>query len=220
MKEPYIELYKKLGNFKVYVVDGDYIRTNRDIEFTNFGQHYRYRYIPTNELWLDSTNPQGEDEYKYFVQHMIIEHSLMSKGNSYGKATGIADKVEREIRQGDLEDRPIKKKFIGKIGKQKVWLVDGEQVRDKKDVQFTEGGHDLVYTYIPKHEIWVDNSLPVNERDEIVLHEAYERNKMSKGEGYEQAHREANKVEKKARKSKIWKKIFPPLNLPGIKKSK
>jgi hypothetical protein len=24
-----------------------------DEEFTNFGQHYRYPYIPKNELWID-----------------------------------------------------------------------------------------------------------------------------------------------------------------------
>ena len=89
MKEPYIELYKKLDGFKVYIVDGDFIRTEKDIDFTNFGQHYRHKYIPQNELWLDSTNPQGEDEYKYYVQHMLIEHSLMSHGISYNKASDI-----------------------------------------------------------------------------------------------------------------------------------
>jgi hypothetical protein len=219
MREPYVELYKKIDGFKVYVVDGEFIRTEKDIDFTNFGQHYRHSYIPKDELWVDETNPQGEDEYKYYVQHMIVEHSLMADGMPYNKASDLANKVEAELRKRDIDNRPIKKKLMGKIGKTKIWLVEGEQVRDKLDVEFTEGGHDKVYRYIPKHEVWIDDSVLPKERPEIVLHEVYERNKMSKGENYEDAHAEASKVEKKARKNKGWRKLLP-ISLPGIKKTK
>ena len=41
---------------QVWVVDGEYIRTYVDEEFTNFGQHYRFPYIPENEFWLDREN--------------------------------------------------------------------------------------------------------------------------------------------------------------------
>jgi len=149
----------------------------------------------------------------------LIENSLMSRGISYGKATGIADKVEKKLRQRNLDHRPIKKKKIGNIGKLNIWLVEGEQVRDKKDVEFTEGGNDLAYRYIPKDEIWVDDSLKTEERPPIILHEAYERERMAKGEDYEEAHAEASQVEKKARKKKSWTR-FLPISLPGIKKAK
>ena len=219
MKEPYLELYKRINGFKAYVVDGDLIRTEKDIEFTNFGQHYRHSYIPKNELWLDDTAPQGRDEYKYYIQHMLIEHSLMSKGISYNKASDMANKVEKVARQRDIEDRPIHKKKIGKIGKLNIWLVEGEQVRDKLDTEFTMGGHDLAYRYIPKDQVWIDDSLRQEERPPVILHEVYEREKMSQGEGYEEAHKEASGVEKKARKRKGWRRLLP-ISLPGIKKSK
>lgn len=219
MREPYIELYKRINGLKVYIVDGEFIRNEKDIEFTNFGQHYRHNYIPKNEIWLDESTQQGEDEYKYFVQHALIEQSLMSRGFNYHKASDMADKVESASRKRDLDDRPIHKKKLGKIGKLNIWLVEGEQVRDKKDVEFTEGGHDLAYRYIPKDQIWIDDSLKAQERPPIILHETYERSRMAQGEGYEEAHAEASKVEKKARKKKGWRR-FVPISLPGIKKSK
>jgi hypothetical protein len=219
MKEPYVSLYKRLNGFKVYIVDGEFIRTEKDIEFTNFGQHYKYSYIPKNEIWLDETNSQGEDEYKYYVQHALIEYSLMSRGFSYHKASDMANKVEKAARQRDLDNRPIHKKMLGRIGKLKIWLVEGEQVRDKKDVEFTEGGNDLAYRYIPKDQIWIDDSLKNEGRPPVVLHEVYERQRMAQGEDYEEAHSEASKVEKKARKKKGWKKWLP-MSLPGIKKTK
>ena len=52
-KPPYIQKADEVGDLHVWVVDGSYIRGHVDEEFTNFGQHYRYSYIPKNELWID-----------------------------------------------------------------------------------------------------------------------------------------------------------------------
>lgn len=41
-------LLKKIGQrgrISIWIVDGSYVRTNIDEEFTNFGQHYRFTYI-------------------------------------------------------------------------------------------------------------------------------------------------------------------------------
>ena len=53
LKPAYIEKVDERGNLQVWIVDGAYIRSHIDEEFTNFGQHYRYQYIPINELWID-----------------------------------------------------------------------------------------------------------------------------------------------------------------------
>jgi hypothetical protein len=53
LKPAYIEKVDERGNLQVWIVDGAYIRSHIDEEFTNFGQHYRYPYIPVNELWID-----------------------------------------------------------------------------------------------------------------------------------------------------------------------
>jgi hypothetical protein len=69
------------------------------------------------------------------------------------------------------------KHYSGKID---VWLVNGESVRDKYYIDFTEGGHDLVYHFIPRREVWIDDDLSPKERKFVLLHELHERNLMSK----------------------------------------
>jgi hypothetical protein len=53
LKPPYIEKIDRHGPIDIWIVDGAYIRGHIDEEFTNFGQHYRYPYIPLHEFWLD-----------------------------------------------------------------------------------------------------------------------------------------------------------------------
>ena len=49
-KLPSLEKIDERRNPEVWVVDGAYIRNHIDEEFTNFGQHYSFPYIPKNEL--------------------------------------------------------------------------------------------------------------------------------------------------------------------------
>lgn len=48
LKPPYLRKDEQRGDFQVWIVDGSYIRGHIDEEFTNFGQHYRFPYIPEN----------------------------------------------------------------------------------------------------------------------------------------------------------------------------
>jgi len=34
-----------------------------------------------------------------------------------------------------------------------VWIIDGRLVRSVFDVDFTEGGHDYVYEFVPQNEV-------------------------------------------------------------------
>jgi len=52
-KLPYIKKIDERGNLQIWIVDGSYIRSHIDEEFTNFGQHYSFSYIPKNELWIE-----------------------------------------------------------------------------------------------------------------------------------------------------------------------
>jgi len=65
-----------------------------DEEFTNFGQHYRYPYIPDKEFWIDQE--AEHDERQFFIDHLLVEHELMAKGMSYGEALTAADQAERK----------------------------------------------------------------------------------------------------------------------------
>jgi hypothetical protein len=68
-------------------------------------------------------------------------------------------------------------------------------------IDFTEGGHDKVYGFIPEGEIWIEEDLNPKERDFVFLHELHERNLMSKGMDYDSAHKSSSKIEYKCRKN-------------------
>jgi hypothetical protein len=76
-----------------------------------------------------------------------------------------------------------------------VWIVDGRLVRSVFDDDFTEGGHDYVYEFVPQNEVWIDNDLEEVERPYVLLHELHERNLMAKGWTYSKAHEDASKIE-------------------------
>ena len=46
LKPAYIEKLDEHGNLQVWIVDGAYIRSQIDEEFTNFGQHYSVPLYP------------------------------------------------------------------------------------------------------------------------------------------------------------------------------
>ena len=83
----------------------------------------------------------------------------------------------------------------------KVYLVDRKLVRKQYYKTFVEGGHDRIYAFIPKGEIWIDSKLSEREQFLVTLHEAHERVLMGKGEPYNKAHRMANGVESHFRRN-------------------
>ena len=93
LKPAYIRKGDQRGDFIVWTVDGSYIRGHIDEEFTNFGQHYRYPYIPLREFWIDQEAPH--DEHEFFIGHLLTEFALMSKGVAYDEALPEASKREK-----------------------------------------------------------------------------------------------------------------------------
>ena len=226
----YHKLFEKRGEFKVFIVSGKYIRDNIDEEFTNFGQHYRFKFIPKDEFWIDKKHGDRE-EIKYFVDHLMVEYRLMKAGKGYDVALSKADWIEKQERkESPIMQKYYKrlyavihKKLLDKCGELKIWLVRGELVRDLFWIDFTEGGHDLVYNFVPKNEVWIDDDLSQKERGLVLLHEVYERRLMQKSidshrkitlrKRYEKAHFAASNLEHFYRhhplglKSKIKKEL-------------
>lgn len=203
MKKPYIKKYGKISKFTVWIVDGNYIRENIDEEFTNFGQHYRFRFIPKNEFWIDKEYGIGREE-RFFIDHMLVENRLMGEGKSYNNALNKADMIERSERQKlkiikkkEVLIKKVCRKLLKKYSKNnlKVYIVNGRLVRSIFFIDFTEGGHDKVYNFIPKNEIWIDDDVNPKERKFILLHEVHERNLISKGLKYQEAHKESSEIE-------------------------
>lgn len=211
LKPPYVKELETWGPLHVWVVDGAYIRGRIDEEFTNFGQHYRYPYIPQNELWIDqeATN----DEHRFFIDHLLVEHRLMAKGMPYAQALELADREERKQRRraGDVRrftrqgrELPDAHKVHDRLWKKlesgvSVWIVNGRLVRSVFDIDFTAGGHDYVYEFVPTDEVWIDDDIQEHERGYVLLHELHERNRMAAGWPYSKAHAESSRLEYRCR---------------------
>ena len=132
----------------------------------------------------------------------------MSKGVPYDQALVLADKKELSERKksGDVKkistkgNLPDASKVHIRLWKKlethvSVWIVDGRLVRSFFDVDYTEGGPDYVYEFVPQNEVWIDNDLEESERPFVLLHELHERNFMAKGWDYDRAHEDSSKIE-------------------------
>jgi hypothetical protein len=177
IKKAYIKKFVNVLGFKVWIVDGKYIRNCLDEEFTNYGQHYQFKFIPKKEFWIDKEKNPGEKEY--FIESMFLMNRLIARGMSDEKAAKIADRIERGERgKSKLMKKELKiKKHNGNLiktvhksqikkysnDKLKVWIVRGEVVRDLFFLDFTEGGHDKVYDFVPDNEVWIDDDLSLAE---------------------------------------------------------
>jgi hypothetical protein len=208
---PYIALVEQRGDLKIWIVDGSYVRGHIDEEFTNFGQHFRFPYIPENELWLDQE--AEHDEKQFFIDHLLVEHRLMKAGRPYAEAIVEADRQERKERRraGDVRKAtgsggvlPAGESMHEELWKKletsvTVWIVNGRLVRSTFDIDFTEGGHDKVYEFVPSEEVWIDDAIIEQERGYVLLHELHERNRMSTGWPYSKAHAESSRIEYRCR---------------------
>ncbi len=211
MEKPYLEKYGEASGITVWIVDGYYIRQHIDINFNNFGQHYRFNFIPKDEFWLDRQAHPGEE--RYYIEHLLAEHKLMAEGMDYNDAIDEGDKVEMELRNEDPRvkrlkellktDRPevlkevrleLLKDYTNAVVK--TCVVDSFLVRSLFYVDWVAGGHDKVYpAFVPANEVWLDNDIVDEERKFVLLHELHERFWMSQGWEYDKAHNSALEVE-------------------------
>jgi hypothetical protein len=211
LKPPYLKKIDQRGNLAIWLVDGGYIRGHMDEEFTNFGQHYSFSYIPKDEFWIEKETKT--DERQFFIDHLLLEHRLMAKGVPYDKALLEADKVEKRERRraGDIrrlthhgKDLPDGREVHVRLWRKlengvSVWVVNGRLVRSGFDIDFTEGGHDHVYEFVPEGEVWIDDAIEEKERGYVLLHELHERNRMASGWPYHKAHAESSRFEYRCR---------------------
>lgn len=214
LKKVYHKLWQKINNYNVWLVNAEYIRKNLDEDFVEFDQPQRKKYIPKNEFWIDKETYPSERHF--FIYRLLIEERLMSKGMPYEKSSVIAERAEvrERLKSSFLKklktlSKNHKEIVINKIHKRKlkiksknisVWLVNGKIIRSIFYSDYAEGGHDKVYHFIPKNEVWLEDTLPKSELGFILLHELHERHLMSLGLSYKKAHHSATILEDFARR--------------------
>lgn len=210
-KPPYIKKADRRGDLQIWIVDGKYIRGHLDEEFGNFGQHYRFKFIPKDELWIDREADQNERAF--FIDHLLAEQRLMEKGLPYARALEKADRIERAERRRAGDARKIRSKGRKTANPQAVhkhlwrkikdgldvWIVKGRLVRSDFFTDFTAGGHEYVYKFIPAGEVWIDDDIEESERRFVLLHELHERKLMAGGLSYDRAHARSSRLELRCR---------------------
>jgi hypothetical protein len=141
-------------------------------------------------------------EAKYFFYSFLAMEKAMASGKTHEQSVNIANKLEKAERRKAKFLKTIKKikvqeKILKKVHKKyilgkytdnlKIYIVRGDLVRSLFNVDFTQGGHDKVYNFIPKNEVWIDDDLYKKEIPYVLVHELHERYLMAKGWPYDSA---------------------------------
>lgn len=104
--QPHLHKYGENKDVTVWIVDGQYVRDNIFIDFVSGGNHERYNFVPSGEIWIDNDN---EDEAGFILLHELIESSLMRGGADYEMAHNAANASETRARRVPAELAPMLK---------------------------------------------------------------------------------------------------------------
>ena len=212
-------LYKTKQGYKIYLVDGESVRnlSSSAEEFGGVAIHPQFPdLIPKDEIWIDKDSSKNEipilvDTALYQLKQIVTGKS---KDEAYKEAIrrekrerAKADYAERGHRPSshtlprDIYIRLYRTLFDGT----KVWLVNGEEVRNHTKTDFIEGGHDYVYDFIPDGEVWLEDGLNAEELPYILYHELVERKLMKEQKmDYDSAHDIASDREYKKRRKNAF----------------
>lgn len=76
---PRLSVLQESPALTVWLVDGKATRDNFNIDFIGGGHHWRYPWIPGNEIWIEEDVP--ENERLHFLIHELHERNLMVAEN-------------------------------------------------------------------------------------------------------------------------------------------
>jgi hypothetical protein len=207
------KLYSQQRGYRIYLVDGESVRNLSDAaeEFGGVAINPQFPdLIPEKEIWIEQDS--GEKEIPILIDTALYQLQQISAGKDKDDAYKAAIQREKREREAmDLSEHheentgKLPKEIYVKLDKTlsdgtKVWLVNGEEVRNHSKVDFIEGGHGYVYDFVPDDEIWLENGIDTDEIPFILYHELTERTLMKdKGMSYDKAHKIASDKEYEAR---------------------
>jgi hypothetical protein len=96
--EEYITLPDTQGSVRVWLVDGNLVRSYYKTNYTEGGHGYVYPWVPRPEVWVED----GVDrrEVPFIVCHEYLERRLMrDEGLDYDRAHEICSQVEFDLRK-------------------------------------------------------------------------------------------------------------------------
>lgn len=177
---------------RVKIVDGYRIRNTMDVEFSMIADRGTFPYVPKDEVWLERYYLPEKAE----VLARFVAKRRLARRHGYERA-----KAMLRPSPAPAAARSCRLRSLGRRAGAAIWLVRGRDVRSALDPNFCFGGHWLVYDYVPRGEVWLDDAVAAKERPFILAHELYELALMRRGKGYSDAHDHANAAEKEARRA-------------------
>ena len=212
---------RDIGTFRGYelsAVDDFAVRnvSRPDEEFPRFAVHEDFPdMIGEKEVWI--AERLLDDEGIFLMANALARFRAEADGAESESAKTTGMNVERELRRRLTGEkyragRPHKRvpprlyeaEYVTIPDPElpvHVWRVDGCLVRDWYMTQYVEGGHFVVFPWVPRGEIWVERSLDERELPFIVTHEYLEMRLMrDAGLEYDKAHPICSQVEYQLRK--------------------
>lgn len=106
VSRPRLRFLGRVRDLAIYLVDGEQIRNEIDVDFVNGGNGAIYpSYIPRDEIWIDDA--QHALDRTATALHELIERDLMlHHGLSYDRAHDEANVYERVFRWRLTHHRP------------------------------------------------------------------------------------------------------------------
>ncbi len=115
----------------------------------------------------------------------------MAAGKPYDKAIEVADRAERKQRRRAGDMKKLTRRRQEAARRHEGPRTPMEETRERRqrldrqsgawcaacfDIDFTAGGHDYVYEFVPENEVWIDDDIAEAERGYVLVHELHERN--------------------------------------------
>jgi hypothetical protein len=215
------KLVLRLQDCRVFIVDAFGLResSRQAEEFTLQGTKSKFPgVIPANEIWISRRHFSSEGIF--LLTHALTDLAGRKRGLSEEDADESALQVERSLREAITGEKfrhgrshkQVPNQLYDSLyttipdpeGEIEVWLIDGHLARCWYKTDYAEGGHYVVYPWVPKREIWLERAQDPRELPFICVHEYLELRMMRDNDlPYDDAHPIASKIEFGLRREKL-----------------
>jgi hypothetical protein len=202
-----------LSEHRICTVDAFGVResSTEAEEFTIVGARDQFAgVVPGGEVWISRRHFPREGVF--LAAHSLAQLGARHRGLSDDAAYQAGMDAERHVREDltgeEFRDgkphRQVPEKLYDRLyatipdpnGPIKAWLIDGFYARCWYKTDYAEGGHFVVYPWVPSREIWLEKDTDPRELPFILAHEYLELRMMRDGGlDYDEAHENASGLE-------------------------
>lgn len=87
-----------LDKVRIVEVTGEDIRNLYDVDFVMGGHHYRYDFIPEDEIWIDEALDTESDKISTIIHELLERYLMRDMGMPYEEAHEVSNTIEDSTR--------------------------------------------------------------------------------------------------------------------------